>query len=926
MLSRALFCFVVAVGLAVTCGSSVAASADDYFSEAQKYVAEGSVKSAIIELKNALQKDPTHVKSRLLLGSLYLRNGDTAAAVKEYGRARELGAADDLWMRGYARALVLQGSFQQLLDEVRVKPSMPGELRAQLLAMRGNAQIALRHIDEGIAEYDAALALEPGNPVARLGKAQIMLGEGREDEALAQFNEVLAENPGHVETRLARGDLRRRMHQLADAAADYQRAAEEDPVNPRARIGLALVHIAQRDIAAAKQDLEALNKIARDVPAVNYLRALVSFQEGDYDRASDELQTLLRVAPSNVQAQLLYGIVSYARNQFTIADDYLTRVYSSIPGNVQVAKILGATRLKLRQPDRAVQVLGGVVDANSGDAQLLALLGTAYIQSGNNSKGAEYIEKAVEIDPDRALLRTQLAIGKIASGDTSGAISQLESAVALDQDVLQADVLLVLSYLNKHEFDKAIAASEALEKRMVDSPIPYNLTGLAYLAQSRFDEAQAKFEQALEKDPNFLVAIMNIARKSTLQGDAEAAARAYERVLQRDPKHLGALLGMAALAKAGGDAAATEQWLLRANESNPKALQPMLILAEHYLRANEGLKAMTALSGLAPEQAEHPAALRLKGMAQLQSGDYPSAVFTFSTLTERQPELLEGWFQLARAQVAGGDPDAARDSFRRAIELDPEHKVPLVWIGLAELELRENRYDQALEQAKQIKTYFPDNVYGYDIEAAAYRGKGDIEASLAATEAGLAVERTSRRVRIFANALTAAGKADKGIKVLNDWLAEHSDDGSAWANLGMLQQQAGRAGEAIAAYEQAISKVEVNPVILNNMAWLYLERDGKRALELATRAYELAPSRAEIVDTYGWILFQQGRAPEGLAALQQAFVIAPRNAEIGLHVAEALHRLDRDSEARPVLERIVRENPNTQHAEAANALLQRLRG
>jgi Flp pilus assembly protein TadD len=141
----------------------------------------------------------------------------------------------------------------------------------------------------------------------------------------------------------------------------------------------------------------------------------------------------------------------------------------------------------------------------------------------------------------------------------------------------------------------------------------------------------------------------------------------------------------------------------------------------------------------------------------------------------------------------------------------------------------------------------------------------------------------------------------------------------------MLQQQAGQDEQALLAYEQAVQHAEPNPVILNNLAWLYLGRNGERAVELATRAYELAPTRAEIVDTYGWVLFKEGRRSEGLAALQQALVIAPRNAEIALHVAEALHVMQRDAEARPMLERILREQPNSEFADTARALLARLR-
>lgn len=917
---------VVALFFSLTFHGIAATSAEEYVAEANEFFAKGEVKSAVIQLKNALQADPSNVQARLMLGSLHLRGGDGAAAAKEFGRARELGAAKEKWLPGYARALMLQGDFQAILDEVQVDESLPVPQRAELLAMRGNAYMAMRQTEAAIGEYDAALTLESGNPAARLGKARILLTTGQEEQAMDELNQILLEHPGHVESRLARGDLRRRMQRLEDAETDYKRAAQEAPMNARARIGLALVHIAQRNLPAAKEDLEAVKQLAKGLPALNYLKALVFFQEGDYDRTSDELQTVLRAAPGNLQAQLLYGIVSYARGEYTIADDYLTRVLASAPGNLQVVKLLGAARLKLRQPDRALKVLSPAVNSETKDAQLLALIGTAYLQSGENSKGSEFIARAVEIDPDKALLRTQLAVGRIGAGDTAAAISELESAVALGQDVVQADVLLVLSYLNKKEFDKALTASEALEQRMSDSPIPYNLTGLAYLAQREFEPARARFRLALEKDPKFLVAQMNLARVALVEQDTEAATRAYERVLELNPKHVGAMIGLAALARAENDTEGAEKWLLRANRADPEAVQPILVLAEMYLRSNDGLKATNMLAGLPPAKAALPAVLRLRGMAQLQTGDFSSATHTLKKLTEEHPSVMEGWFQLARAQAASGDAASSRASFERAIALDTEHKVPVVWVGLAQLELRERRYDAALALAEQIKQYFPDKVFGTDIEAAAHAGKGDTERSLAASAAGLQVDRNSARVRKYAAALAAAGQAQKGVGVLQEWLGENPQDGNSWALLGMMRQQAGQEEEALQAYEKSLEHTEGNPVILNNMAWLYLGRDGKRATELATQAYELAPSRAEIVDTYGWVLYQQGRKRDGLAALQQALIIAPRNSEIALHVAEALHGLNRDSEARPILERIIREHPNSEFEASARQLQQKLGG
>jgi Tfp pilus assembly protein PilF len=139
--------------------------------------------------------------------------------------------------------------------------------------------------------------------------------------------------------------------------------------------------------------------------------------------------------------------------------------------------------------------------------------------------------------------------------------------------------------------------------------------------------------------------------------------------------------------------------------------------------------------------------------------------------------------------------------------------------------------------------------------------------------------------------------------------------------LALLLHQAGQRQAAAAAYEQVIARGPENPLLLNNLAVLYQELGDRRAADTARRAYELAPQRPEIVDTYGWILVQGGRVQEGLVMLQQAYVTAPHHPEIAYHVGAALVKAGRKAEARPILERVVREHPGTTAATDAQALL-----
>ncbi len=915
------------IGFIVTALSGAvhgASESAEYVADAEKFLANGEVKAAVIQLKNALQADPLNVEARVLLGNTYLRLADGKGAEKEFSRAKQLEADPDRWVTGLGQALALQNKFQELLDTIQADAELSVENRARVLAMRGHAHLALQQIEDAIAAYDQSLELNADIPDARLGKARVLISKKDTDAARQELDLLIEQQPDLAEARVVRGELARQAGDLDAAFADFTKAKELAPNNRRAYIGHGLVAIAQRKADLALADVEEIRQRFGEMPFASYIHAMAAFQTRDLETAQDQLQLVLRVMPTHLQSLLLYGVVAYAKNDYQTAEDYLARVATSLNNNPSVAKLLAAARLKLRSPDRAIEVLKPMADRYPDDAQLLALLGNAYLQAGKNSEGSEYMAKAVELDPDQALLRTQLALGRLAGGDTDAAIAELESAVDLGQDIVQADVLLVLSYLNKKEHDKALEASLQLEKRMADSPIPYNLTGLAYLATRNLEQAEAKFLEALKKDPEFVVANMNRARLALVAGTLDAAEQRYQDVLAKQENHLGALMGMASLAQRKGDREALEDWLTRANRANPQSLQPLLLLAELHLQEGNALKAAGMLSGLPANYNELPAVLRVRGMAQLQGGDFSSAVRTLQKLVDKQPDSIEGWFQLARAQAAAGDLNGSRISFNRSIDIDKDAKLPMLRIGLGELELRAKNYNAALAIARGMQKNFPDNALGYEIEAAAYRGLGQMDKTLRAVEKAVRTEGSSKRINLFAHSLSASGDPQRAIKVLQDWLKNNDKDGTSWTTLGMLQQQLGQNADATRSYENALQITPDNPVVLNNIAWLYHLAGDKRALEKSAMAYEIAPERPEIVDTYGWILYKNGKVQQGLIVLQQALVAAPRNAEIGLHVAEALRAAGREREARPILERVLQDHAQTEWEQKAQVLLNSL--
>ncbi|MEQ8206018.1 MAG: tetratricopeptide repeat protein, partial [Woeseia sp.] len=84
-------------------------TADDLIARAHRALEERQFDTALIELKNALQKDPTNAEARFLLGKSHLELGDAAAARVATEKAITLGLRKESAYVQLARAELLGG-------------------------------------------------------------------------------------------------------------------------------------------------------------------------------------------------------------------------------------------------------------------------------------------------------------------------------------------------------------------------------------------------------------------------------------------------------------------------------------------------------------------------------------------------------------------------------------------------------------------------------------------------------------------------------------------------------------------------------------------------------------------------------------------------------------------------------------------------
>jgi len=134
--------------------------------------------------------------------------------------------------------------------------------------------------------------------------------------------------------------------------------------------------------------------------------------------------------------------------------------------------------------------------------------------------------------------------------------------------------------------------------------------------------------------------------------------------------------------------------------------------------------------------------------------------------------------------------------------------------------------------------------------------------------------------------LGALNESQAQQKHLDNWLELIPNSTAATLYQAINYQQTMQKTKAMSAYEKVLGVSPNNVLALNNLGWIYFEKNDDRALPMLKKAAELAPESAAVLDSYGWVLAKSGNKQEGLKFLEKAYALAPEEPEIKAHLDE----------------------------------------
>ena len=902
------------------CGAD---SPETMLASAKDYLAKNDNKAAVIQLKNALQNNPDLAEARFLLGKALLEDGNPTGAEVELRKAADLKYPADQLVPLQARTLLALGQAKKVVDDLAKVQISSAESRADLNTTVGSAWLVLGKVDAAQAAFGEALTAVPDYGPAIFGQARIKAANRDFETALTLVDSILAKNPGSVEALQFKGDILAVHGKSSESGDAYRKILDSKPDFLPAHASLISRYMESGKLDEAATQFEAMKKIAPLHPQTTYIQAELLFRQKKFKEAREPIQQHLRAVPESVQGLQLAGIIEYELQSYATAETHLKAALSKAPGLGMARRMLIATYLRSGQPDKALGVLQPILDKIEDNSNMLALAGEVFMQNGDAEKAESYFAKAAALDPGNQAKRTSVALSQLAQGETDSATRELEQIASADMGI-RADLALIATHLRGRKFDQALKSIDALEKKLPNNPLTDNLRGNALLGKRDISAARQSFEKALTKNPAYFPAAASLARLDIADKKQEEAKKRFESVLAKDPKNTQAWLALAELqARAGGKPDEVATAIGKAIAANPADVPARLALINLYLGAKEPKKAVSAAQEALVALPDNPAILDAEGRAQQAVENFNQALATYRKLATLTPNSPHPYLRMAEIHMAAKNKEAALQSLQKALSVKPDSIEAQRGIMLFDLEA--GRTNEAVARAKNIQKQHPKNIAGYLLEGDAHAlGKSLKEAANAYRNGIRQTNAPELAVKLYA-VLMAQNLPDEANKFGESWMKDHPTDNRFRLYVAETATARKDYASSIKHYKILLEKQPDNPILMNNLAWVMAQTKDPKAIDLAEKAYKLAPEQPAILDTLGTLLVNKGDYDRGMELMRKANSLAPKSPAIKLNFAKALIKTGKSSEAKKELEEIVALGEKLPAANEAKTLLQELK-
>ena len=876
-----------------------------FYEDALKRFEKDDMPGAVLQLKNALQQDNKMLAAHLLLGKALIKSGQIKGAEAALEEAIKQGVNRGEVALPLGQVYLALGYPAQVIDRIPVAGLPPG-LKSEVLAMRGTAYAEAGNARMASQSFEEARAADPKSAIPLIAEVPVLLGSGQLPAAKTLAAKAIELAPDNANAWNMQASVLHASLDLKGALAAYERAFSIDPKHKDARVAhAALLLDLNRDKEAAA-DLEFLKATTLADPRAAYLRAMIAARKGDFAAVAPALREVVKLIDglppawlSGREQLLMAGALSHHGLQnFEKAREYLDIIVGRNGGNLAARKLLASIYVETREYTRAQPLLESLQQAIPSDPQVQFLLGSVYMARRRYVQATELLEKAVartgSAEMNRTLGFSQLGLGQIDLGQAS-----LEKAFAANPADDRAGTALAMLYLRRELPKKALQTAEAMVKRDAANLTALNFLGTIQGAAGDKAGARATYGAVLGKDASFRPAALNLVRLDIGDSRFDDARRRLNELLAKRSDDPDMLFELGMLEQRAGRPVEALRHLKKANDVQRRDTRPGIALIDLQLGQREPDQALETAKALASKFPDDLGVQIALGRTYLAAGDAGNARNIFQGMTRLADFDPDTQVAIGRLQLSAGNPDGAAYNVQKALQGRPDD--PAAMTLLVEVEAKRGNAAKADAAYRALQAKHPNLLETALTGGNLAMSRGQFAVAVGAFRTVLTREESTANALNLVRAQLAAGESAKALSFLEGWTRKWPGDVPAQKALAETQFRAGQLAAARLSYTKVLAVEPGDTATLNNFANLLLKLNDPAAKVMAEKALKLAPNNPAYADTLGWILVNQGQIDPGLRYLREARLRTPSSGEIRFHLAYALSKSGRKSEAKEEL-------------------------
>ena len=465
--------------------------------------------------------------------------------------------------------------------------------------------------------------------------------------------------------------------------------------------------------------------------------------------------------------------------------------------------------------DAAFDLLQHCLQIDSTAAEAYFMLSAYYSELQQDSVALVCMKHAAELEPDNDFYMERLGIAYMNNDDYDHAAQTCEQLYNNHKDRSDVLEMLLQIYRRQQDFENMVKTFNRIEEVEGESEQLSLARMQAYSfmgdKENEYNELQ-KLAQKHPNDMNYHVMMGNWLLGNNRDEEAKAE---YDHVLAIEPQNQAVLVAM------------LDFYRTTENDSMANALQEQLLVSEQTPVTTK----ITLMRRLVAENEE-------------MGGDSTQVLDVFKKMLavpQTESDMIE--LYAAYMSLKNMPTDSINAAFAKALEIEPDNAgVRLEYIQNL---WGEKRYDEVIALSHQGVEYNPDQMVFYYFLGLAHYQKD---------ERDLAYEAFQRGVSQI--------NEDSNKDIVSDF----------YAIMGDILHQKGKDEEAFAAYDSSLVWKEDNIGALNNYAYYLseLQRDLQKAEQMSYLTIKAEPNNSTYLDTYAWILFQQGRYTEAMKYIDMA--------------------------------------------------------